>query len=284
MWRRIAGARHGDPFSVLGPHVIGGRHGWCGPYVPARRAILQVLARKAERLARLERRNWRFLRGLSAGVAQPRSSYRLRATHPAAPGSSPTLTPSARCSGRWTTICSSRARIGSSIDRLGAHPINHEGVDGVHFAVWAPQRHARLRGRRLQRLGRARCIRCASASTAACGRSSSPSSAPARSTNIEIVGRRRRTPAAEGRSVRLRGRMRPSTASVVAEHLAISTGPTRPIWRARRGRPAAHADGDLRGASRLLAARRRRALPHLRRTRRDSSSPMSPISASPISS
>ncbi len=23
-------------------------------------------------------------------------------------------------------------------DKMGAHPLSHEGVDGFHFAVWAP--------------------------------------------------------------------------------------------------------------------------------------------------
>ena len=27
-------------------------------------------------------------------------------------------------------------------DKLGAHPIGHEGADGVHFAVWAPNARA----------------------------------------------------------------------------------------------------------------------------------------------
>ena len=38
-------------------------------------------------------------------------------------------------------------------DKLGAHPIHHEGADGVHFAVWAPNA-ARLGRRRFQPLGR----------------------------------------------------------------------------------------------------------------------------------
>ena len=40
-------------------------------------------------------------------------------------------------------------------DKLGAHPMTLDGVDGVAFAVWAPNAQARQRGRRFQFLGRA---------------------------------------------------------------------------------------------------------------------------------
>ena len=46
------------------------------------------------------------------------------------------LRPGARADGRLLS-----SREGSHLrlfDKLGAHPIEHEGVDGVHFAVWAP--------------------------------------------------------------------------------------------------------------------------------------------------
>ena len=39
-------------------------------------------------------------------------------------------------------------------ERLGAQITTHEGVDGVLFAVWAPQRLARVGRRRFQSLGR----------------------------------------------------------------------------------------------------------------------------------
>ena len=58
-------------------------------------------------------------------------------------------------------------------DKMGAHPITHEGADGVHFAVWAPN------ARRVSVVGDfnawdGRRHPCGCAATPASGRSSSP--------------------------------------------------------------------------------------------------------------
>ena len=47
--------------------------------------------------------------------------------------------PSARFSVLSTIICWSKGTHQRLYERLGAHAITHEGVDGVLFAVWAPQ-------------------------------------------------------------------------------------------------------------------------------------------------
>ena len=39
-------------------------------------------------------------------------------------------------------------------EKLGAHPMTIDGVEGVYFAVWAPQRSAGQRGGRFRALGR----------------------------------------------------------------------------------------------------------------------------------
>ena len=62
--------------------------------------------------------------------------------------------------------------------------------------------------------------------------------------------------------------LRPSTASVVADSADFTWTDAEYMARRARGRAAAQADVDLRGPSRLLAARRGRRLPDLRRTRR----------------
>ena len=101
--------------------------------------------------------------------------------------------------------------------RLGAQLISHEGVDGVLFAVWAPNARARFRGRRLQQLGRPAHARCASASTAACGRSSSPDSATARSTSSSFRGPDGALLPLKADPFGFEAELRPATASVVAD-------------------------------------------------------------------
>ena len=44
-------------------------------------------------------------------------------------------------------------------EKLGAHRRDVDGVPGVHFAVWAPERRAGERHRRFQRLERRPRIR-----------------------------------------------------------------------------------------------------------------------------
>ena len=100
--------------------------------------------------------------------------------------------------------------------RLGAQIAVHEGVDGVLFAVWAPNAVARLGGRRFQPVGRPRAARCASASTAGCGRSSSRTSAPARSTNTKSSRPTASLQPLKADPFGFEAEMRPSTASVVA--------------------------------------------------------------------
>ena len=51
-------------------------------------------------------------------------------------------------------------------DKLGAHPMTLDGVDGVAFVVLAPNAQRRQRGRRFQFLGRRGAIRCGCAASA----------------------------------------------------------------------------------------------------------------------
>ncbi len=109
---------------------------------------------------------------------------------------------SARSSARWTTICWSRARICELYRRLGAHLMTHEGVEGVHFAVWAPQRAARLGGRRLQRLGRPPPSDAQARRQRPVG-NLRPRHRRGRGLQIRDLSASRRLHAAEGRSLRL---------------------------------------------------------------------------------
>jgi 1,4-alpha-glucan branching enzyme len=132
----LAGARHGDPFAVLGPHIEDSR--------PVVRTILpaadsmHILVDGREPLA--------MRRAHPAGIFEvtlPDSggvpSYRLRATFPS--GQTADIEDPYRF-GRVITdydlYLFGEGRHTRIYERLGAHPAAIEGVQGVHFAVWAP--------------------------------------------------------------------------------------------------------------------------------------------------
>jgi 1,4-alpha-glucan branching enzyme len=126
-------ARHGDPFSVLGLHDAGG--GWVARASSRRRGV-EAETRDGDRWLPHPRRRRRVLRW---------GGIRLRA--PAA------ALPRRNAGGEW--VVDRPYSFGPVLgpmddyfigegthlrlfDKLGAHPIEHEGVEGVHFAVWAP--------------------------------------------------------------------------------------------------------------------------------------------------
>ena len=132
---RIAAARHGDPFSVLGLHLIEGG------------AVVRAFVPGAERLEvlkdgqaclELERRNWDFFEGFFPGETS-RFSYRLRASNLGGTwefadpyGFGPVLGPM----DDYLIVEGTHRQL---YGRIGAHLITHEGVNGVLFSVWAPQ-------------------------------------------------------------------------------------------------------------------------------------------------
>lgn len=132
----IVTARHPDPFAVLGAHAT--------PAGVVIRALvphaetLEARAPDGEPLLALERRHDAgFFEGLLKRKKQP-PAYRLHA---------------ANAGGAWELDDPYRfAPVLGELDdhllvegahrrlweRLGAHPTEHQGVYGVHFAVWAP--------------------------------------------------------------------------------------------------------------------------------------------------
>ena len=166
-------------------------------------------------------------------------------------------------------------------DKLGAHVLEHEGVTGVHFAVWAPSAAARLGGRRFQRLGRA-----------------APHHAPAHLRGLGDIPARTRT----GHDLQIRDRRRRRQAAAaqggpvrlclgVAAEDCVGGGRPGAVHLGRRHSPAGPAarqppgaDLDLRGPPRLVAAGVPTAASSPTTSSPTSSSPMSPISASPTSS
>jgi 1,4-alpha-glucan branching enzyme len=132
----IVGARHGDPFAVLGAHMT--------PQGLAIRAFvphagtLEARAPDGQPIAVLEQRHPAGLfEGLAPKASRP-EPYRLHA---------------ANTDGAWVLDDPYRFDpvLGELDDyllvegahrrlweRLGAHPMTHQGSEGVNFAVWAP--------------------------------------------------------------------------------------------------------------------------------------------------
>ncbi len=130
----IAGT-HNNPFAILGVHTVGkGFVARC--FLPgASEVTAETLAGKEiGTLERLDDAGF-FAGGISIRKLQP-IRYRAR-----------------NVGGEWTVtdpfsfgpvlgpMDDYYIREGSHLrlfDKMGAHPLNHEGVDGYHFAVWAP--------------------------------------------------------------------------------------------------------------------------------------------------
>jgi 1,4-alpha-glucan branching enzyme len=132
---RIAAARHGDPFSVLGLHLIEGG-AVVRAFVPGAERL--ELLKDGQACLELERRNWDFFEGFLPGETS-RFSYRLRASNLGGTweladpyGFGPVLGPM----DDYLIVEGTHRQL---YGRIGAHLITHEGVDGVLFSVWAPQ-------------------------------------------------------------------------------------------------------------------------------------------------
>ena len=133
----LVAARHGDPFAVLGFHET--------PDGPAIRAFvphaasLDVLDDGGRKLAGLESRHPAgFFEGLLPGRPAARIRYRLRAAN--AGGSWDLEDPYAfgPVLGPIDDHLFAEGTHREVYQRLGARVAEHEGVAGVHFAVWAP--------------------------------------------------------------------------------------------------------------------------------------------------
>ena len=131
----IVSGRHGDPFAVLGLHPSG--NDWVvRAFVPGAEE-LEVLDKDGKRLVWLPRRHAAgFFEGSLPVSSRQTLGYLAR-----------------NAGGSWTVI--DPYLLGPVLgplddyyigegnhlrlhDRLGAHPMRHEGHEGVHFAVWAP--------------------------------------------------------------------------------------------------------------------------------------------------
>ena len=131
----IVAGRHGDPFGLLGLHQYGKT--WIvRAFVPGAQS-LEVLGTGGKSLGQIAKRH-------DAGFFEGKVSLKER---------QPLSYLAANGGGQWTVADAyllgpvlgplDDYYIGEGnhlrlYDKLGAHQLNHEGHDGVHFAVWAP--------------------------------------------------------------------------------------------------------------------------------------------------
>ncbi len=205
----IIAARHGDPFAVLGQHATP-----AGPvvraFVPYAETVSAV-GPNGRPVPLTQRPERGFFEGL---VPDGTTRYRLKA---------------ANAGGTWEldNPYSFGPLLGDLDDhlfvegthellyrRLGAHPITHEGVKGVHFAVWAPNADRvsvvgdfnDWDGRRLQMRKRIE---------SGIWEIFAPGVAPGTIYKYEILGRFGVMQPLKADPVGFEGELRPSTASVV---------------------------------------------------------------------
>jgi 1,4-alpha-glucan branching enzyme len=133
--KAIVAGSHGDPFSVLGLHDIGGVR-VVRAFVPGAETV-RAETRDGEPLGELARRHdGGFFEG--AIGPGPRIPYRLVAANAGGAWSfedpyafGPVLGPL----DDYYFAEETHLRL---FDKLGAHVLDHDGATGVHFAVWAP--------------------------------------------------------------------------------------------------------------------------------------------------
>ena len=141
----IVGARHADPFAILGPHRTPNGTA-IRAFVPGATS-LSAVDPTGVAIAELQMRH---SDGFFEGLVPDRptlAAYRLRASNAIATWElddpyrfAPVLGPM----DEYLLIEGTHRRL---YDRLGAHPLRYEGVEGVHFAVWAPNaRHVSVVG------------------------------------------------------------------------------------------------------------------------------------------
>lgn len=132
--RAIVEGRHGDPFSVLGLHKRGG--GWVlTAFVPGAER-LWVLTGKTGKPA--EAASVPGCEGLFCAQLAKRVDYRLRAEGHGATWDFEDPFRFGPVLGEMDEYLLGEGTHKRLWQVLGAHVITHEGVEGTHFAVWAP--------------------------------------------------------------------------------------------------------------------------------------------------
>ena len=131
----IARARKSDPFAVLGPHQTAA--GWVIRVFAPEAISVRALTRDGALMAELPRRKDDFFEALIPSAKQ-RPAYRVEVE--TAHGAFSYIDPYAfgPALGPLDDYLVREGTHRQLYRRLGAQLIRHEGVDGVLFAVWAP--------------------------------------------------------------------------------------------------------------------------------------------------
>src|SRR5687767_7846286 len=133
----IVSGAYRDPFAVLGPHRA--EDGLAiRAFVPDAEALTVVKRDTGEQLAELERLdNAGFFSGVIMNVATP-PDYRLRAHRGSDQWEFEDPYRFSPLIGELDNHLLAEGSHKRLWERLGAHTIEHQGVIGTHFAVWAP--------------------------------------------------------------------------------------------------------------------------------------------------
>ncbi|PTE14996.1 1,4-alpha-glucan branching protein GlgB [Pseudogemmobacter blasticus] len=128
----IAEGRHGDPFSVLGPHKRGSA--WViTAFVPGAERLWVLSGKKVE-----EATPYPGIAGLFTHRLPRKAAYRLRAEGHGTEWEFEDPFRFGPVLGEMDEYLLGEGTHKRLWQVLGAHCITHEGVEGVHFAVWAP--------------------------------------------------------------------------------------------------------------------------------------------------
>ncbi len=135
----LIGAVHGNPFALLGPHLVPGGL-VVRAFVPHAESV-EVLDAEGRSVVALTRRDPAgFFEGLVTDRRR-RFGYRLRAANAGGVWEFQDPYAFAPVLGQTDDYLLVEGTHQRLYERLGAHPMVHEDVPGVQFAVWAP--HAR---------------------------------------------------------------------------------------------------------------------------------------------
>jgi len=133
-YESIAQGRHGDPFKILGPH--GARKNWTVRSWQPQAQTVELLGANNEFLMEMRRVHRDGL--FEARLPLPVTPYRLRLHEN---GNSTIIDDPYRFVSLFGDLDRHLMREGKLrylADKLGAHVTEIDGVEGVHFAVWAP--------------------------------------------------------------------------------------------------------------------------------------------------
>jgi 1,4-alpha-glucan branching enzyme len=131
--RAVIEGRHGDPFGFLGLHDHGGEAAVVA-FVPGADRVFALTGTKGKS----ELQPIRDFDGLFAGVLAQRLPYRLRAENDQTSWEFDDPYRFGPVLGELDEYLLGEGTHRRLWHALGAHVITHEGVEGVHFAVWAP--------------------------------------------------------------------------------------------------------------------------------------------------